>query len=252
MGEHGAGTDTLDEGPQRAVDAPFPQYRRDADSMGYPSLMSSATWLPTLITSALSGSIGVVGVLTGSWLTARREDARQGRENEREQDRWHREDERRWAAQRRAVYAHYLDAVRPWMRHVRRWTGPYWEPDTTTKEGLQNEEGTFDWNVVSDDIHALESELTLIGSENVREAARWLHAQLFAFEATLIASGLEEISVMGKNCELPYNRLVWAFRTDLGVSTPEPSVKPPSKDHLSKRDSPGVGVPSPGTQPSAP
>lgn len=216
--------------------------------MNYPSCMSSVSGLVTLTTSLVSGSIGVVGVLTGSWLTARRDDRRQAREIEREQDGWDREDERRWVERRRALYAQYLEAVRPWMQHVRHWTGPYWEPETTTKESLRNEEVTSRWSAASDDMSALESELALIGSENVREAAGWLHAQLFAFEATLVASGLNEISIMGKNCELPHDRLVWAFRADLGVPSPEPPVKPPRENNLPRPESPHVDALSVGPQ----
>jgi hypothetical protein len=213
--------------------------------------MSSLSWLATVITASLSGSIGVVGVLTGSWLTARRDDRRYTREIEREQDRWNREDERRWVEQRRAIYVQYLNAVDPWMRHARHWAGPYWELDAT-KESLQKEEGVFEWMTASENILALESELILVGSESVRDAARSLHAQLIALEATLIASELKSISVMADNCELPYDRIVWAFRTDLGVSTPEPPVKRPSKGDLPGRGSPGAAEPSPGTLPPTP
>jgi hypothetical protein len=126
------------------------------------------------------------------------------------------------------------------MYHARHWTAPYWEPATTTKESLQNEEGPFDWKIVSHDTHALEAEINLIGSENAREAASQLYAQLLAFEAMLISGGLDEISIMGKNCEPSYDRLTWAFRTDLGVSTPEPTMKPPREREIVK------GHPSPG------
>jgi hypothetical protein len=218
--------------------------------MGYFSLVSSAQWLGTLAASAISGSIGVVGVLTGSWLTARRDDTRQTREIEREHDRWDREDERRWVERRRRVYAQYLEAVKPWLHHVRHWTGPYWDPDTTTKESLQNEEGVFDCKPISNNLSALESELTLIGSRNVVRGARWLHGQLIAFEAIQIARGLSEITTMGKHCENAHDWLVWAFRTDLGVSTPEPAVKPPpSKGDLSKLG-PDTDEPSLDPQPS--
>lgn len=189
----------------------------------YPSAMS--TWLVTLTTSGVSGSIGVIGVLIGSWLTARRDDRRQVREMQHERDSWSREDERRWAEQRRSLYAQYLDAVHPWMFHVRHWAGPYWEPEATTKETLQKEEGDFEWMPISGGMSALESELTLIGSEDVRKAAQSLHAQLLAFEATLIGLELDVIGRVAKNCEGPYDRLTWAFRADLGVESNEPPVK---------------------------
>jgi len=192
--------------------------------------VSSASWVPTLTTSVVSGGIGVIGVLTGSWLTARRDDRRQVREIEREQDRWNREDERRWVEKRRGLYAQYLEAVRSWMVHVRHWKGPYWEPETTTKESLQNEECPFDWNAISDELSSLDAELVLIGSENVKEASGWLHAQLFAFEATRLADNLDVISRAGEYCEHAYDWLVWAFRTDLGVLSPEPPNKPPGRD----------------------
>lgn len=200
--------------------------------------MSSASWLPTLTTSIVSGSIGVTGVLAGSWLTARRDDRRQAREIEREHNGWNREDERRWVEQRRAIYVQYLEAVRPWMHHARHWTGPFLEPKAITKEGLQNDEGVFDFTTVSRSISALESELTLIASEDVRKSARQLHAQLIAFEATLISGELRAIDVMGRNCEHPYDRLVWSFRMDLGVPAVEPSWKHPSKTESPTSESP--------------
>jgi hypothetical protein len=113
------------------------------------------------------------------------------------------------------------------MRHTRHWAGPYFDPETTTKESLQDSEGVFDWQTISNDVYTLETELALIGGEDARETADWLHAQLFAFEATRLAGNLSEITSMGKNCEPAYDRLVWAFRTDLTVPGDEPPVKPP-------------------------
>lgn len=183
----------------------------------------------------MSGGVGVVGVLTGSWLTAHRDDRRQVREIQQEQGRWDREDERRWVERRRALYAQYLEAVRPWMHHVRHWTGPYWDSGTT-KSSLRREEGAFDVSGTSDEVYAFESEISLIGSEAVRKAAEWLHAQLFAFEATVIASGLDEITSIGRYCEQAHIYALWAFRIDLGIPSPEPANKPPTPENVGERD----------------
>ena len=47
------------------------------------------------------------------------------------------------------------------------------------------------------------------------------------FEATRLADNLDVISRAGEYCEHAYDWLVWAFRTDLGVLSPEPPNKPP-------------------------
>jgi hypothetical protein len=200
--------------------------------------MLSASWVLALTVSALSGTIGVVGTLTGSWLTARRDDTRFKHEFEREQLRWDREDERRWFEQRRTIYNEYLKTVHPWMRRVRHWIRPYWDGDSATKESLQNEEEEFDWRTASERCAEIETALTLVATGQVMKAARWLHAQLFAFEATRLVSGVKDISVMGKHCEDAYAWLSWAFRADLGVLTPEPPVKPP-EDRSSANDDRG-------------
>ena len=57
---------------------------------------------------------------------------------------------------------------------------------------------------------ALESDLMLIGSEEVRKAAQSLHAQLIAFEAICITGELDAISTTAEHCELPFDRLAWA------------------------------------------
>ena len=190
-----------------------------------------SSWLVALGASGTSGGIGVVGVLAGSWLTAHRDDRRWVRELERERDQWHREDERRWAERRRAVYAQYLIAVQPWIRHARYWGGPHFDPETTIETLRANQE-PFDWQPVSDAISESIADIELIGSETVRAAARQLHAQLIAFEAICMTDSLQRIGVMAKNCEKPFDRLKWAFRDDLGVRGPEPpGSKPPSRQH---------------------
>jgi hypothetical protein len=190
--------------------------------------VSSLGWLATSATSAVSGAVGVVGVLLGSLLTARREDKQQAREAEREQDRWSREDDRRWVAERRRVYIQYLEAVKPWIQNARRWRDPWFpDGDAPTKERIAAEAGHFDYLAASDELSQIEAEIALIGSDDITGATRWLRAQLLAFEATRIASGLDKIEVMSRNCEPAYDRLLWAMRTDLGVTTPEPRVKPP-------------------------
>jgi hypothetical protein len=57
-----------------------------------------------------------------------------------------------------------------------------------------------------------------------QEAAQWLHAQLVAFEAICITGELAAISTTAEHCELPFDRLAWAFRADLGIRSSEPSA----------------------------
>lgn len=134
--------------------------------------------------------------------------------------------DQRWMKRRRTVYTQYLAAVRPWFHHVRHWTGPYWEPDSTTKESLHKEEGSFDHGPISDEMARIEEEILLIGSDGANQAVQWFHAQLLAFEATVIVGELDIVTNAGRYCENAYDWLSWAFRADLGILGPEPSVKP--------------------------
>lgn len=142
-------------------------------------------------------------------------------------------DRRQLLDRRRIVYSHYLESVRPYMHHVRHWTGPYWEPYATTKDMLRQEEGDFDNLAVFNEMSDIELELDLIASEDARSGISWLVAQLLAFEATVIACELQTISVMGDNCEKAYDWMKWAFRIDLGVFSPEPSSRPPNAETAS-------------------
>ena len=138
-------------------------------------------------------------------------------------------DEMRWAGERRSAYAAYLDAVRPWISHIRYWKDP-WFDDDTTFESLNAKEGRFDYKTVFDDMRGPEAEIELIGSKEAESAVNSLGAQLLAFEATLIppTPGLEGLQRMAAECEKRYQRVRRVFRADLGIS----SVEPDDQDNL--------------------
>jgi hypothetical protein len=161
-------------------------------------------------------------------LTARREDRQLAREAERERGRWSREDDRRWVAERRRVYIQYLEAIQPWIMNTRRWRGPWFpDGDAPSKESVMARAGHFDYLTASEGLSQIEAEIVLIGSDDVTGATRRIYAQLLAFEATRIASELDQIEVMSRNCEPAYGRLLQAMRIDLGIESP---VKPLSSD----------------------
>jgi hypothetical protein len=165
----------------------------------------------------MSGIVGVLGVLAGSWFTAQRDDRRWKRELEHEQDRWQREDERRWAEERRALYAQYLAAVLPWMVRARYWKSPYFDPDTTI-EVLRKQEKPFDWQATCDSTDELEHDIELIGSDRAVSAARSLTAQLLGFEACHIKPyTMKQLDVMAAECEARFDRLKSVLRDDLGI-----------------------------------
>lgn len=133
-------------------------------------------------------------------------------------------DEMHWADERRAVYAAYLDAVWPWMAHIRHWESRPFDEDATV-ESHRAEEGQFDWKTVSDAMTEPLAEIGLIGSKEAESAVRSLGAQLIAFEATLIppiSATLEGLQRMAAECEKRYQRVRRAFRKDLGLSSAEP------------------------------
>lgn len=73
--------------------------------------MHTPLWLPLVV-----AAVGIVGTLSGVWLTQRRADKREAiawkREQERERDRWAREDVARTFEQRRSAYEEILTALR--------------------------------------------------------------------------------------------------------------------------------------------
>ena len=63
-------------------------------------------WFPIAI-----AVIGAVGVVSGGLLQAWRDDRRWKRERDREQERWHREDDNRWFEVRVKTYTSFFDAI---------------------------------------------------------------------------------------------------------------------------------------------
>lgn len=131
-------------------------------------------------------------------------------------------DEMRWGKERRSVYAQYLTAIRPWIYRIRYWEGPYFDKDATT-ETLREKEGAFDFRAVDDALEEPTAALELIGSKASESVAGSLVAQLLAFEALYLSYGtLTELQGMANECEKRYAKLRAAFRSDLGISNPEP------------------------------
>lgn len=184
--------------------------------------MADSAWAISLSTAVASGAIGVLGVLAGSWLTARHDDRRWERELNQEHDRWRREDDRRWADERRKVYAQYLAAIDPWIQRTRHWKPPYFDADVTSDQ-LREQEPDFDVHAVIGETDGPSADIQLIGSEETTEAARSLVAQLLAFEACHIAGYTRDVlGGMAQECEKRFNKLQAAFRTDLGIPDETP------------------------------
>lgn len=133
------------------------------------------------------------------------------------------DNEMRWAEERRSVYSAFLDAVWPWIGHIRHWIGPYWD-DNATVESLRAEEGPFNYQDVFAAMKGPQAEIGLIGSREAEAAVKSLVAQLIAFEATVIGkTTLEGLQRMAAECDKRYERVRWVFRKDLGISSAEPA-----------------------------
>jgi|ERR1700722_14612845 len=179
--------------------------------------MTIDSWVTPLSTAVASGLIGVLGVLAGSWLTARHDDRRWKRELAHEQDLWRRDDDRRWVDARKVAYASYLAAIDPWIRRVRHWKEPHLDPEITA-DTLREKEAAFDVHATMEKIKDPEAEMRIIGNEKASEAGRSLVAQLIAFEATHITRGTrKQLAGMAEECEKRLDKLRAAMREDLGI-----------------------------------
>lgn len=142
-----------------------------------------SVWVP-LVVAAIGLVTTVLGGLLGTWLAGRRDDARWEREKERESERWSRDDERVWLADRQRVFAEFIALMnrwQVWIRHLEA-TPP---GDPMSLPAWVNKPP--DANTITDDSERMLAEMALCGAgQEVLQKARALWLTIGAASFALI------------------------------------------------------------------
>ncbi|MFC9486756.1 hypothetical protein ACFTZM_11840 [Streptomyces hydrogenans] len=178
-----------------------------------------SAWWMTLIQYGSSGALGATGVVVGQRVLARREDRRWLRDNEREEQRWEREDRHRWVNERQRVFAEYVGLVSTWRsyaRHLR-----YSPTQMEVSEAP-------DTRAFTHDSERLIAEMQLLGCTKAAVAAR---AVWMWFGASSVCLPERERSEENKDeftrgLDAAYEDLLQAMRDDLGLRVDESFLRP--------------------------